>query len=49
MILLRVAIIFWSVGFFLAFALRGFIQLLTALTMMLAQLIVQVFNGRHLT
>ena len=49
MILLRLAIIFWTVGFFLAFALRGVIHLLTALTVMLAQLVVQLFNGRHLT
>jgi hypothetical protein len=49
MFLLQVAIIFWIVGFLLAFALRGIIHLLTAVTVMLAQLVAQVFNGRHLT
>jgi hypothetical protein len=49
MFFLRAAIIFWIVGFFLAFTLRGVIQLLSAFAVMLAQLIVQVFNGRHLT
>ena len=48
MFLLQVAIIFWIVGFFLAIALRGVIHLLTALTVLLAQLVVQLFNGRHL-
>jgi hypothetical protein len=49
MFLLRVAIIFWVIGFFLAFTLRGVIHLLSALTGMFFQVIMQVFNGRHLT
>jgi hypothetical protein len=48
MFLLQVAIIFWLLGFFLSIALRGVINLLTALTVLLAQLVVQLFNGRHL-
>ena len=46
MLLLQVAIILWTVGFLLAFTLRGIIQLFSALAGMLAQLIVQVFNRR---
>ena len=49
MLLLRVAITVWIVGCVLAFALRGVIHLLTALAVMLAQPIVQVVDGRHLT
>ena len=49
MFLLRVAILFWIVGFLLAFALRGVLHLLTAAAVMLAQLVVQVYNSRHLT
>jgi len=46
MFLLQVAIIFWTVGFLLDFALRGVIHLLTAITGLFFQLIMQVFNGR---
>jgi len=49
MFLLQVAIIFWTVGFLLAFTMRGIIQLFSALEVMLAQLIVQVFSRRRLT
>jgi len=49
MFLLQVAIIFWTVGFLLAFTMRGIIQLFSALAVMLAQLIVQVFSRRRLT
>ncbi|HET9129627.1 MAG TPA: hypothetical protein VFO86_01700 [Terriglobia bacterium] len=49
MFLLQVAIIFWIVGFLLAFALRGAIYLLTALTVTVAQMVLQMGNGRHLT
>lgn len=49
MFLLQVAIIFWTVGFLLAFALRGAIHLLTALTVTVAQLVLQMVDDRHLT
>ena len=49
MFLLQVAIIFWIVGLMLAFTLRGVIHLLSALTGMFFQVLMQVFNGRHLT
>ena len=49
MFLLQVAIIFWIVGFLLAFALRGVIDLLTALTVTVAQLVLQMVHSRHLT
>ena len=49
MFLLQVAIIFWIVGFLLAFALREVIHLLAALTVTVAQLVLQMVNGRHLT
>jgi hypothetical protein len=46
MFLLQVAIIFWTVGFLLAVTLRGVIHLLTAITGLFFQLMMQVFNGR---
>ena len=49
MFLLQVAIIFWIVGLLLAFTPRGVIHLLSALTGMFFQVLMQVFNGRHLT
>jgi len=49
MFFLQVAIVFWIVGFLLAFTLRGVIHLLNALTATFFQVLMQVFNGRHLT
>ena len=49
MFFLQVAIVFWVVGFLLAFTLRGVIHLLSALTGTFFQVLMQVFNGRHLT
>jgi hypothetical protein len=46
MFFLQIAIIFWIIGFLLAFTLRGVIHLLSALTVMFFQVIMQVFNGR---
>jgi hypothetical protein len=46
MFLLQVAIIFWIVGLLLAFTLRGVIHLVTEITGLSFQRMMQVFNNR---
>ena len=49
MFFLQVAIVFWVVGFVLAFTLGAIIHLLNALTGTFFQVLMQVFNDRRLT
>jgi len=46
MFLLQVALIFWIVGLLLDFTMRGIIHLLTAITGLFFQLMMQMFNSR---